>query len=39
MECWVHKDMHKVRDEVTQGVQDMWDNVTEKDLLRAVCGR
>jgi hypothetical protein len=26
-----HKDMHEVRDEVMQGVQDAWDNVTEKD--------
>jgi hypothetical protein len=25
MKCWVHKDMHEVRDEVTQGVQDAWD--------------
>ena len=31
MKCWVHKDMHQVRDEVTQGVQDAWDDVTEKD--------
>ena len=22
MQCWVHKDMHEVRDEVMQGVQD-----------------
>jgi hypothetical protein len=26
-----NKDMHEVRDEVTQGVQDAWDDVTEKD--------
>jgi hypothetical protein len=24
MKYWVHKDMHEVRDEVTQGVQDAW---------------
>ena len=33
MKCWVHKDMYEVRDEVTprQGVQDAWDDATEKD--------
>ena len=31
MKCWVHKDMHELRDEVLQKVQDAWDDVTEKD--------
>jgi hypothetical protein len=31
MKCWVHKDTHRVRDEVMQKVQDAWDDVTEKD--------
>ena len=30
MKCWVHKDMHELRDEVLQKVQDAWDDVTEK---------
>jgi hypothetical protein len=31
MKCWVHKDMNEIRDEVTQGVHEAWDDVTEKD--------
>ena len=31
MKCWVHKDMHKARDKVTQGVRDAWHDETEKD--------
>jgi ribonuclease HI len=31
MKCWVHKDMDEMRDKVKQGVQEAWDDVTEKD--------
>ena len=31
MKCWVHKDMNEMQDEVKQGVQEAWDDVTEKD--------
>ena len=37
MKCWVHKDMNEARDEVTKGVQEAWDDVTEKCTCTVQC--
>ena len=37
MKCWVHKDMNEMRDEMKQGVQEAWDDVTEKGTCTVQC--